>query len=335
MKEGNIIVPLPEHQGDVCKSMDVFYNPVMKHHRDVSVAVVKKVKPVRIGLPLSGSGIRAVRIMKECGYAPEVYVNDKRSNFMDVVHHLFSVNDCDLPIIHNMDANVFMQSVKHFDYLDLDPFGTPAPFIQAAISSMRNGAILAITATDTAALTGTYPTVARRKYWAKNIRTNHMHELGIRILIRYCQLQGASLERALTPIMSYSKDHYYRIFFRVKYGKKAVDKLLDQHHYAQYHNHQLTVSRYNYGEGQFLGPLYTGLLQDKEFLQSLDNEWAKKLLSENDVFGGVDVYAVCSSLHRNVPPFKNLLKMGGTQTHFSERVIKGNVEYVLRELTHS
>ena len=333
MKEGSIIVPLPKHDGDVCKSMDVFYNPVMRHHRDVTVSVVETLQPLRIGLPLSGSGIRAVRILKECAYTPEMYVNDKRSNFMDTVHEICDVNECEVPIIHNMDANVFMQSVKHFDYLDLDPFGTPAPFMQAAISSMRNGGILAITATDTAALTGTYPTVARRKYWAKNIRTNHMHETGLRILIRFCQLHGASLERALTPIMSYSKDHYYRVFFRVKYGKKAVDALLDQHHYAQYHNHRLTVSKYNYGEGQFLGPMYTGKLQDKEFLKSLDSEWAQKLESELDVFGGVDVYAVCSTLHKNVPPYKVLLQHG-TRTHFSERVIKGDIEKIMWELSH-
>ncbi len=56
-----------------------------------------------------------------------------------------------------------------------------------------------------------------------------MHENGLRILIRKVQLIGAEHDKALVPIYSYFKDHYFRIFFRCEKGKQKVDKLLKLH----------------------------------------------------------------------------------------------------------
>ncbi|MCU0373510.1 MAG: ATP-binding protein, partial [Ignavibacteria bacterium] len=41
-----------------------------------------------------------------------------------------------------------------FDYIDIDPFGSPCPFLDAAIKRLSRGGILAVTATDTSALAG-------------------------------------------------------------------------------------------------------------------------------------------------------------------------------------
>ena len=41
-----------------------------------------------------------------------------------------------------------------------------------------------------------------------------MHEIGLRILIRRVQLAGSVYDKALIPILSYSKEHYMRVFFK-------------------------------------------------------------------------------------------------------------------------
>ena len=86
--------------------------------------------------------------------------------------------------------------------------------LDSAIKRISRNGILAVTNTDTAALTGTYPKACIRKYWSMPKRDYMMHETGLRILIRKVQLVGMQYEKALYPIFSYFKDHYFRIFFQ-------------------------------------------------------------------------------------------------------------------------
>jgi len=123
-------------------------------------------------------------------------------------------------IIKNQDANLFLLNSTGFDYIDIDPFGTPNPFLDSAVKRISRDGILAVTSTDTAALTGTYPKATLRKYWAYSKKDEMMHETGLRILIRKIQLIAAQYDKALVPIFSYFKDHYYRIFFNSVKGKK-------------------------------------------------------------------------------------------------------------------
>ena len=48
--------------------------------------------------------------------------------------------------------------------VDIDPFGTPSPFIESAAISAKAGGMLCVTATDTSALCGTYKEPCIRKY---------------------------------------------------------------------------------------------------------------------------------------------------------------------------
>ena len=117
-----------------------------------------------------------------------------------------------------------MLESKGFDYIDIDPFGFPGRFLDAAALRIARKGILAVTATDLGALCGSFPKVCNRKYWAEPKRDYMMHETGLRILIRKIQLIGIQYEKALIPLFSYYKDHYFRIFFRCVKSKKECDK---------------------------------------------------------------------------------------------------------------
>jgi len=201
--------------GKVTKKLEVFYNPVMKYNRDTSIELLNKlkVKNLRMALPLAGSGIRGLRFLKELkkGKLGELHLNDNRVDFKQLILQVFALNKIKNKIhIYNQDANEFLLQSVGFDYIDVDPFGTPNPFLDSAVKRISREGILAVTATDTAPLAGTYPKACKRKYWAMPLRNHEMHEIGLRILIRKVQLIGAQFDKALTPVLSFYKDHYLR-----------------------------------------------------------------------------------------------------------------------------
>jgi len=205
----------------------------MKQNRDISIALLKaRGNMIRIADPLAGTGIRSLRMVKEIPELIEsVHVNDCSMDFKVHIRSNMKLSKIALKKIdiHNEDANQFLLSQRSFDYVDIDPYGSPNQFLDAAIKRTKNGGVLAVTATDTAALCGTYPKACKRKYWANPRRDHLMHEMGLRILIRKCQLIAAQYDKALTPLLSYSKNHYFRVFFDIKRGKKLVDDILSLH----------------------------------------------------------------------------------------------------------
>ena len=161
------------------------------------------------------------------------------------------------------DASLFLLSSFGFDFIDIDPFGTPNPFLDAAAKRLSRGGILAVTATDTAALAGTSPDACLRKYWAVPRRGSSQHEIGLRILIRKIQLVGAQYEKGLIPVFSYSKEHYLRVFLQCTKGKKFVDKLLKSH-----------------GMFKNAGPLWLGNLWDPGLVKSMASSSLQKNFSK-------------------------------------------------------
>src|SRR3989344_4647798 len=248
--EGSCSINIELPPKDVHAQMEVFYNPVMASNRNIAVLLLNSVDKVKMNIasPLAGSGIRELRFLQELksGKIENIFMNDIKDNFPTVIAENLKLNRVTKEqkgklIVHNEDANLFLlNQVKHpvsdsfcgyFDYIEIDPFGSPNPFLAAAIARITREGIIAITATDTAALTGTYPKVTKRKYWARAVRNYMMHEIGLRILIRKIQLLGVQFDKALVPILSYHKDHYFRIYFRSEKGKEKCDELMKQHRY--------------------------------------------------------------------------------------------------------
>ncbi|MEM4756099.1 MAG: hypothetical protein QW594_03120, partial [Candidatus Woesearchaeota archaeon] len=218
----------------ISKKMPVFYNPSMALNRTLSILVLEALEKTQMkaALALEGSGIRAVRMLLELPEEKikELYINDISQRAIEKIHeHLILNGIKNKARVSRKDASVFLLEHKPFSYIDLDPFGSPNPYLDAACKAITHQGVLSITATDTAALTGTYPKTCLRKYWAQPLRNAAMHEIGLRILIRKVQLIGVQYEKALLPILSYSKDHYYRIFFEARHGKQACDALVQDH----------------------------------------------------------------------------------------------------------
>jgi len=222
------------HKDKISKQLEVFYNPVMKTNRDLIILFMKSFydlnkKKLVVGLPLAGSGIRGIRFLLEAKKCiKNIEMNDYDKTAVKNMKKNLKLNKVKIKTF-NKDANLFLLENRGYDFIDLDPFGSPNQFLENSIRRLSRGGVLAVVATDTAALTGTYPITTNWKYWAKSFLNPEKHELALRILIRKIQLVGSQYERALIPVFSYAKDHYYRVIFVCKKSKTEAAKIMDNH----------------------------------------------------------------------------------------------------------
>lgn len=293
----------------ISKDLDVFYNPKMVSNRDISILFMKAIENLnekriydkhlkeirKTHLPLSASGIRGIRIIKECN--KEVYFNDYSKDAHNLIKENLKLNEIkNNYYIDNLDANQFFLNYDNYDYVDIDPYGSPNPFLDSILKKLRFG-YLAVTATDTAPLCGSYINMCKRKYWAKPLYNELMHEVGLRILIRKVQLIASQYFKGLIPMISYYKDHYFRIIFFCIPTKTVTDKVLKMHSNFKYENFEIEKN------GSY-GPMYFGKLNDKELLKEMINQidsninkdtekFLNELYSEIETVGFYQLHKIC------------------------------------------
>ncbi|MBU0469899.1 MAG: tRNA (guanine(26)-N(2))-dimethyltransferase [Nanoarchaeota archaeon] len=353
VEENSVKIKVEIPKKDVHAKMEVFYNPLMKSNRNISVLLLNSVdnKKMNLALPLAGSGIRGLRFLQELekGKINHLFLNDKKDNFVKMFNENLKLNKISKAkensiSVFNQEASLFLlnlteeQNIKdfcgYFDYIDLDPFGSPNPFLSVTLARITRKGIIAITATDTAALTGTYPKVTKRKYWARSMRNDLMHEIGLRILIRKVQLHGVQFDKALVPILSYHKDHYFRVYFVSNKGKENSDEVIKEHQYLLSCPKCLSFKISNYNQENcscgwkydYAGPLWTGKLFDQKLLQAMlknnpfpeEEKFLQLLNDEMDTPFFYDLHAL-SKKYKTDPPKMELAlkKLKGTRTHFS------------------
>lgn len=64
-----------------------------------------------------------------------------------------------------------------FDVVDLDPYGSAAGFLDAAVQSVTDGGLLAVTCTDSGVLCGNHVEVGLAKYGSVTLKAQHCHEM--------------------------------------------------------------------------------------------------------------------------------------------------------------
>lgn len=283
IKEGNTTLIVPKVgtiKGPATSKVPVFYNPVMEFNRDVSVLAMgniikhtKKGTNYRVMDGLASTGIRGVRFANEVEGIEEVVINDRNPIAFDLIKKNIKLNNLQNSTPLNEKFNVLLINNRNkFDYIDIDPFGTPVDFIEQSCRTIRDKGIIAVTATDTATLCGRYPKTCLRRYDAITIKTTYRHELGIRVLIGYCLRQASKYDLALTPILIHSTDHYYRVYFRARKGSRRADKGLENLGHI-WHNPETAARGFSpepIPELSYAGPLWTGHLFDAKFLKTLN-----------------------------------------------------------------
>jgi tRNA (guanine26-N2/guanine27-N2)-dimethyltransferase len=216
--------------------------------------------------------------------------------------------------------------------------------------------MLAVTATDTSALCGTYPEPCIRKYGSKPLKTEYCHENGLRILAGYLSLSFARYKKFLTFKFSHSTEHYLRLYANVSKGAKKTDKSLKNMGYIAHCPSCLNRKVY-YGMAPLIdprcprcdhlmrvaGPMWCGNIQDPDFISGMMDKSEKLVLNRNkDAIKLLklckseskapptfyDIHTLCSKLKISAPPMVSLLdllqKEGyvASPTHFTPTGIK-------------
>lgn len=356
--EGKAVIFAPSAE-KVSRELEVFYNPTMKQGRDVAVALLAALgrKKLRMLDLLAGTGIRSIRFMKELsgGTIAELTALDANPKAFALMKKNFAMNKVKANILHS-EANKFLTTTKClYDYIDIDPFGSPNNFLDAAVKRLAKNGMLAVTATDTSALAGTSLRACLRKYWAVPLRNELMHETGCRVLARKAQLVAAQYEIALTPVYCHSTLHFTRLYFIAGKGNVGVSRVLKHHLYFHYCTRCLSraVSKENEGEcvcGHKMavaGPLWAGRLWDKHLASKMTRDKLMQTIAEEakvDAVGFFDTHRFCKNLKLNVPPLEeviSLLRKKGfkaARTHFLDSAVRsdckaGDFIVVIRQLS--
>ena len=104
---------------------------------------------------------------------------------------------------------------KRFTSIDLDPYGSPSIFVDAAVQSIANGGLLAITCTDLSVLCGSHKDACYSKYGAVPLKAPYCHEMALRIVLADLNRQAARYKRYIVPLYCVRVDFYVRLFVRV------------------------------------------------------------------------------------------------------------------------
>lgn len=379
IEEGLTKIEFPEFD-KISSDAPVFYNPHMELNRDLSILALQvfqnqEDREINICDLFGGSGIRGIRYKNEIDGVDNVCINDisEVANYYE--HHNIKLNNLEDIEVHQHDASMILRMKRgEFDVIDIDPFGTPSPFLDSAGYCARRNSLLCVTATDTSALCGTYKEPCIRKYNAKPYKSEYCHETGIRILAGFVALTLSKYAKYIEVKLSHSTEHYMRLYLYIKKGSKKTDKSLTN---IGYISHCKTCLHRQTSEGLaspiddicpvcgekmvHAGPLWLGELQDKEFIEKmiLQSEHKKIntkkealkllnscLLEANSPPTFFDVHKICKSLKVSAPKldliFDELKKEGyiAVKTHYNPLGIKTDaplkiIKQILIELSQN
>ncbi|KFA67756.1 hypothetical protein S40285_00900 [Stachybotrys chlorohalonatus IBT 40285] len=202
----------------------------------------KATHPFKIFDALSASGLRALRYAHELPFVTEVVANDLSESAAKTIQFNVAHNGLEDKIkVTNEDALAYLyrniadglskrdrrgEPIKgnQFDVIDLDPYGTAAPFFDAAVQAVRqDGGLLCITCTDSALWAGhSYCEKTFALYGGIPVHGGFTHEAGLRLILNAVATSAARYGLTIEPQLSLSIDFYTKLFVKVTKSQHAV-----------------------------------------------------------------------------------------------------------------
>lgn len=176
---------------------------------------------------LSATGLRALRYASEIPIATKIVGNDLSASAIQSMKTNIAYNNLESRIQPNLgDARAYMYTLpatERFDVIDLDPYGTASPFMDAAVQGVKDGGLLCVTCTDAGVWASTgYAEKAFSLYGGVPIKGSHSHEGGLRLILNGLAMSAAKYGLSIEPLLSLSIDFYARTFVRVSRSPAKV-----------------------------------------------------------------------------------------------------------------
>lgn len=256
-----------------------FYNPTLEVDRDINVIFCqfiarKGAKKMLDGL--SATGIRGIRIAKEIEGDIDMHINDVNPVSYEIIRKNVERNKVNVKIFCENICSLLLK--EKYDYIDIDPYGSPAPFINCVFKGLKRKGYVSFTATDTATLCGIYRNACIRRYHAFPLRGQAMKEIGLRILIGYIARQATTFDYGFQPMLSYTHSHFFRIYGKMEKGAKKADNTIGNIGWIFWKNGWKVCNFDCFPSSLFAGPLWIGKLHNKNFLNEMEKIMRKKKL---------------------------------------------------------
>jgi tRNA (guanine26-N2/guanine27-N2)-dimethyltransferase len=187
---------------------------------------------------LSATGLRALRYAQEIPFATSIVANDMDRKAVESMGLNIKHNRLESKITPNTGNAIahmyhvaFPPEESHgpdhvsakYDVIDLDPYGTAAPFLDAALHAVNDGGMLCVTCTDSGVFASCgYPEKTFSLYGGMPIKGGHSHEGGLRLILHSIASAAAKQGIAIEPLLSLSIDFYIRVFVRVRKSPAEV-----------------------------------------------------------------------------------------------------------------
>ncbi|MFN3527700.1 MAG: RsmD family RNA methyltransferase [Candidatus Altarchaeaceae archaeon] len=367
--KGKILIPDTEK----ISSKFPFYNPAMNINRNFTLAIIRIFNCENFLDGLSACGALSIRALKEtnaniyaCENNPESYKileeNVKMNCEDDEERKRIRTYKTDLNLLLNL---LRKQKIK-FDFIDIDPFGSPVEFLDNVFINSKHNTIIGVTATDLGTLCGKYENTCLRRYQCYSYNVDFDKEFGLRNLISYIARSAGKFEIGIEILFSYYYLHYFKVYFRIKKLRSFSDKTLENVKFLKYcpnclNREYIDENFDNICENcktktKILGPLWTGKFADENVCEMLKNdlekneerkEIIKKELKILDLVKNeqkinlpyYNIHKICKIHKLKIPKKEEILKINQDkfrETHFTGTGIKfdGNVKE-LKEIFES
>jgi tRNA (guanine26-N2/guanine27-N2)-dimethyltransferase len=284
----------------------IAYSSFLSNSNFVDQDTKNKQKAIRNNITMAdslcGTGARGLRVAVEVPQVNQIYFNDvnpvaigvaKKSaaiNHVEAKCH-FSVNEVCKFLLGgigefttastcNTQNEKSRRTGQRFTIVDLDPFGSPASYVDCVMRSVEDGGLISVTATDTAVLCGKYPDVCLRKYYGRPLNNSYTNETALRILISLVALTSARLGICIYPLFAHSNMHYLRLYARVILSSSLANGVFENIGYLR---HCFECGNRTVSSAQSLtqvcelcagtfataGWLWTGKIYDKVFVREM------------------------------------------------------------------
>lgn len=348
VKEGEIEILVPENKK--LSGKIPFFNPVMKFNRDFTIGIAKAFNVKRFLDGLSACGALSIRMKKEIK-GIEVHANEINKETIKFLQKNKEDNRVDISI-HNKDLNLLLNGDANFDFIDIDPFGSPVPFLSNVLLNAKHNSIIGVTATDLGTLSGKFKDACMRRYGTFSSNTDFDKEFGLRNLIGYIAREAAKYEVGIEILFSYYFMHYFKVYFRIKRSRSRADETLKNLGFILYCDKCMNRRYFDIDEithfcdcgnkFKILGPIWKGKFADEKvcdmLIKNAKEKTEQKILKmvkeeQSIIIPYYNIHKICRKEHIQIKGTYKIIKtaeesgLKAARTHFDGKGLRfsGNV----------
>ena len=202
---------------------NAFFNPKSKIVRDLGVLAAFVYQQERGSLKIleamAGSGIRSLRYYLESN-ADHIWVNEGNHELSELIgQNLRATIPPENYRLTHWDAHrLFFDCFSRRDYCDLvdvDCFGTAAPYLSTMLWATKLDGLMYLTSTDGRTLAGRIPDKSLQVYGSLPRSNPALQEQALRLLIGSVAQQAGAKGMGIQPIFSYFAGETYRLMLRL------------------------------------------------------------------------------------------------------------------------